>query len=86
MPVISFQFSHTTDRSTQERLLGRLKQAPGVRAVGRVDPDSSDADIARMCFAETSDPNSTTSLAEELRKAPGVESTTVSVEPRRGLA
>ena len=86
MPVISFQFSPSADRRTQERVLGRLKQAPGVKSVGPVDPDSSDADIARMYVAETSDPNSTTSVAEELRKAPGVESGTVAVEPRRGLA
>jgi len=83
MAVISFQFSGSTDRPAQERLLGRLKKAPGVRTVGRIDEASLDNDIARMCFVETADTTHTDSIVETLHQAPGVE--TVSVEPQRGL-
>lgn len=84
MAVISFHFSHTTDRGAQERVLGRLKGLAGVRAVGRIDSDSADADIARMCYAESVDAAHVPLIVEELHRASGVEG--VSVEPRRGLA
>lgn len=83
MAVISFRFSGSADRPAQERLLGRLKKAPGVRASGRIDAESQDEDISRMCFAETIDASHTASIVEELHQASGVEA--VSVEPRRGL-
>lgn len=86
MPVISFRFSPAADRPTQDRLLVRLKHAPGVKTAGRIDPESPDAEISRMCFAETTDPSATASVVDELHRASGVETGTVSVESRRGLA
>jgi len=84
MPVISFQFSGTADRGDQDRLLGRLKKMAGVKTAGRIDAESEDEDILRMCFAETVDASHLPSIIEQLHHAPGVEG--VSVEPRRGLA
>ena len=83
MAVISFQFSKSADRNDQDRLLGRLKKKPGVRVAGRIDAESQDDDIARMCFAETVDATHVASVVEELHQAAHVEK--VSVEPRREL-
>ena len=83
MAVVSFQFSGTANRDEQDRILSRLKKLAGVRSVGRIDPESQDEDISRMCFAETADASHIPSIVDELHQAPGVEG--VSVEPRRGL-
>ena len=82
MAMISFQFSKSAGRRDQDRLLTRLKKVAGVRAVGRIDEESPDADISRMCFAETID-DSVPKIVEQLHQASGIES--VSVEPRREL-
>ena len=83
MAVISFQFSDSANRGDQDTFLGRLKKLAGVRSAGRIDSESPDKDIARMCFAESVDASHVPSIVDELHRAPGVES--VSVEPRRGL-
>ena len=84
MAVISFQFSNSADRKDQERILGRLKKIAGVRTVGRIDSESADEDISRMCFAESVDATHVPAIVDELHRVSGVEG--VSVEPRRELA
>ena len=83
MAVISFRFARDTDRGHQDRVLGRLKNLAEVRTAGRIDSDSNDEDISRMCCAESVDQSHVPSIMEELHRAAGVED--VSVEPRRGL-
>lgn len=83
MAVISFHFTRNTDRGHQDRILSRLKTLAGVRAVGRIDSESQDQDISRMCFAESVDPSHVPLIVDELHRAAGVEG--VAVEPRRGL-
>ncbi len=84
MAVISFRFAHDADRGHQDRLLSRLKNLTGVRAAGRIDADSQDQDISRMCFAQSVDQSFVPTIVDELHRAAGVED--VAVESRRGLA
>ena len=81
MPVISFQLP-PANRGEQNRILGAIGKMAGVRTVGRVDAESKDTDVARMCFAETADAAHVPTVVEELHRTAGVEG--VSVEPRRG--
>jgi len=83
MAVVSFRFTRSADRSAQDRVLGRLKKLQGVKTVGRIDGDSPDEDISRMCFAETTSPEHAESVLEHLQEAVGVEG--ASIESRRGL-
>lgn len=83
MSVVSFQFTPETDRHSQDQLLGRLEKLAGVRAAGRVDPETDDPEVSRMCFAEVAAGHPEQVVVGELHKADGVEG--VSIEPRRGL-
>ena len=85
MPVVSFQFSPSATRAAQDRILKRLRTTPGVRSVGRIDSQSDDKEIARMCFAETTDASLAASVVGQLHHFAGVDAQTVSVEPQRGL-
>lgn len=85
MSVISFRFTDSANRTEQERLIGRLKRTPGIRAVGRIDEESSDETIARMCFAEAVDRQAEASVVKELRHAPAIDAESVAIEPLRGL-
>lgn len=82
MPVISFQLP-PANRGEQNRILGVIEQMAGVRTVGRIDAESKDTDVSRMCFAETADAAHVPTVMDELHRTAGVEG--VSVEPRRGL-
>lgn len=83
MAVISFQFTHNTNPEQQERTLKKLRALSGVRVVDRIDSESNDQDISRMCFAEVADSTSTQTVLSELHKTVDVEG--VAVEPKRGL-
>ena len=83
MTVISFRFARNTDRGHQDRVLNRLRTLAGVRTTGRIDSDSEDQDISRMCFAESTDSSDVQVIVDELHRSSGVEG--VAIEPRRGL-
>ena len=83
MAVISFLLAASSDLSDQERVLGQLRRTHGVRGVGRIDPDSRDSEISRMCFAETDNADAVQLVVAQLQRDSEVEN--VSVEPRRGL-
>jgi hypothetical protein len=82
MAVISFRFSASADKDDQELVLGKLRKLTGVKSVGRVDAESQDEDISRMCFAETIAAH-VPLVVEELHQTSKVKD--VAVEPRRGL-
>jgi hypothetical protein len=84
MAVISFLFTPNTDRRHQDRVLNRLKALAEVRSAGRIDSESDDQEISRMCFAESVDPSHVPIIVEELHRSAGVEN--VAVESRRGLS
>jgi hypothetical protein len=83
MAVVSFQLSANADRGKQEHLLDQVRSFSGVSSVGRIDAESNDDDILRMCIAKVADGSRLPSVLDALHRVSGIEG--VSVESRRGL-
>ena len=84
MPTVSFKFQQGLDKKQQEILLADLRSLSGVHSSGRIDPESANPVISRMCFAEVDGGQPLDALRDYLSANPEVVS--VEVEPRRELA
>lgn len=81
--TISFQFNRLATRQDQNTVLNGIRGLPGVRAAIFVDPDTSHAEIARMCMAEAQDEDSAMAVRTFLSGSKWVESS--EAEPERHL-
>jgi len=83
MPSVSFEFAQSLDKKQQERLLTDLRSRSGVHAADRIDPESANPVVTRMCFAEVEDGLPLEALRDYLNAKPEIAS--VEIEPRREL-
>lgn len=83
MPALSFQFSEAIDRRTLDKTLAKLRKLPGVKSIDRIDPESDDSVISRMCIASVVDRQNLETLRADLAGTKGVES--VEEPPQREL-
>ena len=80
MPELELQFSHSTDRKTQDAALAKMRKLAGVAHAIRVDPESEDPVISRMCSVAVADASQVGLLKSQLAKLPGVETVDESTE------
>lgn len=83
MPSVSFEFAKSMDKKQQERLLADLRSRSGVHTADRIDPESTNPVVTRMCFAEVDGGLPLDALRDYLSANP--EITSVEIEPRREL-
>lgn len=71
--VIAFAFRENVTPERQEEIMKRIEGWPGVTRTERLDPDSSDPGIFRMCFAYLSGDVDSEAVSRTMVELPEIE-------------
>jgi hypothetical protein len=84
MATISFRVADRVDAIRQSQIIKKLQAVAGVQHCGRLDPQSQNAVVSRMCLAEISDSVDVKQVVAQFASTPDVED--VAVESPRYVA